>query len=734
MEATSINSQLRYAQSLIWLVIAVGAACFTVSAFYISASTLFDIRFLLLSLITICIGPRCSVRIPRVKSEITISETFIFLTMMLFGGEAAILLSTVEGFCTSLHISKKYLNHFFNATVMTVSYSLTVWVLRLCFGAITLLRETENSAVFVFAICIMSVVQYLGNSSIISSCVAFRAGLPIWQTWRQNYLYTSITYIAGASAAAIITKLVGIVGFYVVIATTPIVGIVYFTYYFYLKNAEAQAKQVEQAQRHIEELSRYIAEQERISRELQQSKEHFRHAAFHDALTGLPNRALLTDHLKLALERARRRPDHHFAVLFIDLDRFKNINDSLGHSIGDDLLIAIARRVEECLRPMDTVARLGGDEFAILLDGLEDTDAAVHVAERVQIELMKPFNLGGHEVYTTVSIGIALSMTGYVHPEHLLRDADIAMYRAKENGKARYELFDTVMHARAVALLQLENDLRRAVERQEFCVHYQPIIALDNDRLAGFEALVRWEHPERGTVFPSEFISLAEETGLITEIGQWVLRESCRQVRQWQWQSPMNRPLTLSVNLSSKQFTQPNLIEQVKLILEETDFDPRCLRLEITESVVMENAEQAAHMLSQLRELGVHLSIDDFGTGYSSLSYLHRFPVTTLKIDRSFISRMGAGDENLEIVRTIMTLASNLGMEVIAEGVETKEQLAQLRALKCDYGQGYLFSRPVQSADAEQLIQERAQGRHFTASLMSETVLTTTKAPTEYVN
>jgi diguanylate cyclase (GGDEF)-like protein len=717
---------------LIRLVIALGIASWLFSAYRLSLGVI-DLRFLLLAVITVCVGSRLSVRIPRVRSEITVSETFIFLTMLLFDGEAAVLLSLVEGFCTSLRFNKKRIHHIFNSTVMAFSYFLTVWALRFCFGSILTLSHGAPSAVFMLAIGVMSLVQYVTNSGIVGTCVALKSEQPIWQTWRQNYLYTSITYIAGASAAALITKLIGLFGFYVVIATTPIVAIVYFTYYFYLKNAEAKTEQVEQAQRHIEELSRHIAEQERISGELQQSKEHFRHAAFHDALTGLPNRALLTDHLKLAIERGKQHKGHVFAVLFLDLDRFKNINDSLGHSTGDQLLVAIARRVEECLRPMDTVARLGGDEFAILLDGLEDFNDAIHVAERVQMDLTRPFNLNGHEVYTTASIGIALSTTGYEDPENLLRDADIAMYRAKENGKARYELFDTVMHAHAVALLQLENDLRRAVEREEFSVYYQPIVSLETNRLAGFEALVRWNHPERGIVPPGEFISLAEETGLIMEIGEWVLRESCRQMRRWQWQAPMTRPLTLSVNLSSKQFTQPDIIEQVKLILQETDFDPRSLRLEITESVVMENAEQAATMLKQLRDLGVHLSIDDFGTGYSSLSYLHRFPVTTLKIDRSFISRMGAGDENSEIVKTILTLATNLGMEVVAEGVETEDQLSQLRALKCDYGQGYLFSRPVNAEAAERLILERAQGQTLTASIIGETILIPT--PTlEYIN
>jgi EAL domain-containing protein (putative c-di-GMP-specific phosphodiesterase class I) len=343
---------------------------------------------------------------------------------------------------------------------------------------------------------------------------------------------------------------------------------------------------------------------------------------------------------------------------------------------------------------------------------------------------MQPFNLNGHEVYTTASIGIALSTTGYDHPENILRDADIAMYRAKDNGKARYELFDTVMHTRAVALLKLENDLRRAIERQEFHVYYQPIVSLETDQIAGFEALVRWEHPERGFISPDEFIPLSEETGLIMEIGQWVLHEACRQMRQWQ--ISFQRPLMLSVNLSGKQFIQPNLIEQIKSILKETNFDPRWLRLEITESVVMENAEAATSMLLQLRDLGAHLSIDDFGTGYSSLSYLHRFPVTTLKIDRSFISRMGEGDENSEIVRTIMTLASNLGMEVVAEGIETEEQLMQLRTLKCEYGQGFLFSRPVDAELAKMMILQRSP-RDITSLRTDETILTTIPH-TPYIN
>ena len=436
------------------------------------------------------------------------------------------------------------------------------------------------------------------------------------------------------------------------------------------------------------------------------AEERLHHDAFHDTLTGLPNRALFMDHLKLAIARLQRRDDQIFAVLYIDLDRFKVINDSLGHMVGDELLVGIARRLEYCLRPGDTIARLGGDEFTVLLEDIGDGSDVTPIAERIQKELSSPFSLGGREVFTTVSMGIALSSKEYGRPEDILRDADTAMYRAKSMGKARHETFDVQMHSQAIKLLQLETDLRRALEREEFLVVYQPIMSLETGALRGFEALIRWPHPERGLISPMDFIPVAEETGMIVQIGEWVLREACQQMQRWQMTFPSDPPIFMSVNLSVRQFSQQDLIEKVVAILDETKLAPTSLKLEITESAVMENVETAISMLKQLRALGVQLAMDDFGTGYSSLSYLHRFPINTLKIDRSFITRMVENNENAEIVRTISGLAQNLGMDVVAEGVETREQLEILRALGCKYGQGYFFSKPLDTPSAEAFICE----------------------------
>jgi diguanylate cyclase (GGDEF)-like protein/PAS domain S-box-containing protein len=452
--------------------------------------------------------------------------------------------------------------------------------------------------------------------------------------------------------------------------------------------------------------TRMAGSQSDITLQVETSRQLERNA-FYDGLTGLPNRALFMNVLDRALARAHRRGEHSFAVLFLDLDRFKTVNDSLGHSSGDDLLVQVARRIEGCLRAGDTAARLGGDEFTILLDEIEDASDATRIAERIQSELKRPFSLAGHEVFPSSSIGIALSTPVYEYGEDLLRDADTAMYRAKSQGRAHHAVFDEAMHAHSLALLRLETDLRRALERENFLVYYQPIVDLQSGELRGFEALVRWKHPEKGMISPGDFIPLAEETGLIIPLDHLVLREACTQVHHWQ--SVFSLPLTISVNLSSKQFAQSDLVGQIQQTLADTGLAPRSLKLEITEGVLMDNPETAATMLHQLRELGIRLSIDDFGTGYSSLSYLHRFPLDTLKVDQSFVRRMNAEGENAEIVRTIVALARNLNMDVIAEGIETQVQMEQLREMQCESGQGYFFSRPLPAAEAESLLLKGAR-------------------------
>ncbi len=435
-----------------------------------------------------------------------------------------------------------------------------------------------------------------------------------------------------------------------------------------------------------------------------ESEAQLLHDALHDALTDLPNRALFMDRLGQAIARGRRNPEQQFGVLFLDLDRFKIVNDSLGHAIGDKLLVEMAKRLSASIRPADTVARLGGDEFVILLDEIRDAGDAMHFANRVQKALQAPFEVEGREVYSTASIGISLSALGYERPDDMLRDADTAMYRAKSLGKARFAVFDRAMHESALSLLELETDLRRASEHGDFQLYYQPIVSMRTGRIAGFEALLRWPHPTKGFIPPAKFIPLAEETGLIIPMGQRILREACRQLRTWQGKFPASPPLMMSVNLSGVQMFQPELIMQIDLALREFGIDGRTLKIEITESVIMEHAQYAYDMLLQMKTQNIRLAIDDFGTGYSSMSYLRRYPIDTVKVDHSFVAKINLDEESLEIVRSIVTMAHNLKMDVVAEGVETPEQLARIRALGCEFAQGFYFSKAVDRDAAEALL------------------------------
>jgi len=416
--------------------------------------------------------------------------------------------------------------------------------------------------------------------------------------------------------------------------------------------------------------------------------------AFRDALTGLPNRALFMDRLTHGLTRARRRHEH-VAVLFLDLDRFKVINDTLGHTVGDQLLVEVSNRLGSSLRPGDTVARLGGDEFGLLLEDVADAETAELVALRIEAELARPLIFEGREVFVTSSIGIALSSERLGTPEEVLRDADLAMYHAKAKGKARHEIFDGTMSAPALDRMDLEMDLRSAITNRDFRLHYQPILRLETGRIVEVEALIRWQHEKRGLLQPDAFIGLTEETGLIVPIGQWVLTEACRQARAWQIEFPRTPALGMSVNLSAKQFQNPKLVEEITDALTMSGLDPACLKLEITESVVMQDVPATLAKLHELKDLGIRLAIDDFGTGYSSLGYLKRFPVDTLKIDRSFVKGLTHEGGDSAIVRAVVTVAKSLNMDVTAEGIETDQQRLELKALGCEFGQGFLFGRPL---------------------------------------
>ena len=786
-----------YVRSLI----AVGAAVVAYSAVRFDTSVI-DLQFVLLFSFTALIGSRIGITIPKTRVEITVSDTFVFLTMLLYGGEAAVILAAVEAFCSSFRFARKWSTRFFNAALLAISTWLTVWVLRLSFGRIRDLAAGAVESEFILAVFLMALVQYVSNSGLGAVRDAIRQRQLLWGTWGDHFLWTSMTYFVGASAAAIIIKSTGALGPYAFGISLPIILIIYFTYRIYRKNidsAERFAREIQEREEyfrsafdnaagmgilssdgrwlqvngslcdllgygeqellalnvrdvvHREDVGTVLAQMRELlcggagsyqsekrfldsrGREVwvltsasvvrkdaltdsrlifqlqditdrKRAEERLQYDAFHDALTGLPNRSLFMEHLRHSVERARRGKGYVFAVLFLDFDRFKVINDSLGHLLGDRLLVEVASRLKECVRTIDTVARLGGDEFTVLLDDMshpEDTDA---VLARIQQAVARPFDLGGHEVYTSASIGVTLSTVGYVSAEDALRDADTAMYKAKQLGRARYVMFDPQMHSTAVELLSMETDLRKAVERGELLLHYQPIYSLSKNRLAGFEALVRWNHPQRGMVPPAEFITLAEENGLILQIGEWVIREACRQLKQWRDSWAAAHGLYITVNLSGRQFTQPDLVEQVVYAAHGAELPLGCLKLEVTESVLMENIDVAITKLEQLRDLGVEISIDDFGTGYSSLSYLHRLPIDTLKVDRSFVMRMSGEDENTEIVRTIITLAKSLEMKVVAEGVETQEQRALLQALRCDAAQGFLFSRPLDARAAEDLL------------------------------
>jgi diguanylate cyclase (GGDEF)-like protein len=684
-----------------------------------------DAGVLTLTALTVFCSSYLRIQMPRANVHITISDALIIISMLLYGAEVSSLRAVIETAFASLSMLRQGVRIrprtvIFNMLVAAIAVFVTSRSVLFVFGAVDIVLQRSDTTSFIWLLGVMAFCLFVVNSTLASIYSGITTGRPFWKIWSENVAGTLVIYVTGAFMAGIIAKTLEQVNIFLFAAVIGFFGLIYLTFKRFVEDVrttvekakQAEHERAEQAEAHVNELKHYVEELERSSEALRDSHENFRHAAYHDALTELPNRNYFIETLKDLLSATRKLTENNFAVLYLDLRSFKTINDSLGHSLGDRLIKNVAKRLTSVVREEDMVARFSGDKFGIILGDLLSKEEATSFADRLAKRLSEPYTLDGRQVFTSAKIGIAYGNSSYTEAEDILRDADIAMYYAKDN-KENYVIFDQKMHTRAVTRLQLETDLRFAIERNEFEMHYQPIIGLAESNLSGFEALVRWRHPQRGLVPPNEFIPISESTGLIIPMTVQILHAACSQVVKWQSMSPTGKPLSVAVNISGKHFGHPALVEQIRTVIAETGIDPACLKLELTESAVMESAETAILMLKQIKETGVQISIDDFGTGYSSLSYLHRFPIDQLKVDRSFVSAMEENTENGEIVRTVIALAKALDLKVVAEGIESVHQFHQLRILGCEYGQGYLFSKPLQVADIERLLADKNRWKNI---------------------
>lgn len=676
-------------------------------------------------LFTILIASRMSFSLPGSKVFLSFSDSMIFLTFLFYGGETAIFVAVMEMLSTCLFAKYNKLKFtrygiIFNigAASISTAFAYGAWVSL--FKVLNLDPNHLDAASLISGLGILALSQFAASSFFSAVFYALKNSENSWRVWKNESYLTSLMQFISAAIAGIFFMLVSFQNKAAVVIALTIVTIAYFTYRrsnralvssmaekekAEREKAEAEKLRVEQAEKHIEELNIQLAKEEEISEALQQSKDAFEYAALHDSLTDLYNRSYLLERLNYLFEIGIQKSNEYF-ILFLDLNRFKNINDSLGHSTGDKVLNLVANRLLRAVSLEDTVARIGGDEFAIILNNLSSVEKAVEYAERIYQKLSSPYSVQGNRIFTKPHIGIAPLESIYKTPEEILRDADIAMHyaRDKEIGVA---VFNAEIRDRFLEKIRLESDLWLAVERKEFLMHYQPLVSLDDGSIIGFEALLRWQHPQRGFIPPVEFIPIAEDSGLIIPITKWILQETTDQIAEWQKIAPNYSDLIISVNISGKHLVQDGLVDEVKKVLKSSNIKPSCLKLEITESVAMENAERTIVILNKLKQLGVKLSIDDFGTGYSSLSYLHRLPFNTLKIDRSFVNTVGDNGENSEILQTIISLAQNLKMQTIAEGIETISQLQILRNLDCDFAQGYLFAKPLPKEEMETLLYQK---------------------------
>jgi len=768
--------------------------------------------FVALALFTVAIlfSSRITIPIPRFKSRISPSDLFVFVALILYGGEFAVLLAAGEAFFASLHFCNKKVTGLVNASSMALSTTLAFAALKAfdLYSIPQLHGRNGKFADFIMVLCVLALVQFLANTAITAIHESLNTDLPIFQVWRKNYLWSFLTYFVGAASSGALVQLSDMLGFGVLLATFPVILFIFLTYKTYYANISLsleQTREANEAARKLEESSAALRESEhrfrsafthapigiaivspmgkwlkvnkemtkilgysqeeflskdfqsmvhpkdipatlRVIREILEGKresgelekryidkngetvwttwgvsaagdvrtefsnlifqvqditdkklinERLLHDATHDPLTKLPNRSYFMERLTSALAASRANKEHKISVLFIDLDRFKNVNDSLGHHLGDKLLITIAERLNECVRPGDLIARLGGDEFTILVEGDFDHDEVQNIAKRINRKFGTPFELDGHEIYSSASIGILNALDSHKSAEEMMRDADTAMYQAKRGGKARHEIFTETMHHQAKETLRLETDLRRAIKQREFSVVYQPIYSLSTGEVQGLEALARWHHPTLGDLQPRRFIELAEEIGMIDDLVRLVMEKACSEIGQLIEENNIGEGFRLGINLSSRQFGHRKLVGMIENILLETEFPAENLNLEITESAFFEHQDRAVKMLHRLRKLGITIDIDDFGTGYSNLGCLVKLPITALKIDRSFIKPSNDDRSNEEIVRTILAMAKSLGLKVIAVGAETEEQIENLRAMNCDGVQGFALSKPM---------------------------------------
>lgn len=696
------------------------------SAVFNLLTTAFDWKLGIILLFSLTLVPRMSLLMPHSNFSIGFAESVIFLTFLYRGGESAVLIAALLALCELFYLKSKgfdlsFSGLLFNTSALVLSTFFAATTVKLTAPIVGINLNSMNTSDLVQVLTILGSSHFFASSILASVLQTLKSGAGFLQIFKKVLLSSSVSEIAGIGLAGLIYKIMQLGDFFVATICLISFCIVYFNYRYIIREisnsieqaeraerekAEIEKRRAEEAEKYASELKLLLKIEEDTSKALRKSQKEFQYAAMHDVLTKLPNRAYFAKILEELISENQKKKSSDSFILFIDLSRFKRVNDSLGHVIGDKLLMLVGKRFLKALYPSDTVARLGGDEFAIILRNISSVSKAEKVAWKIHQTLSAPFKLSGNKINIGINIGIAPLSLEYETPEDILRDADIARHQAKIKGSG-VEVFDKELRERFVQLARVESELPFAVERNELALHYQPIISLKDGSLIGFEALLRWFHRERGYIPPSEFIPIAEETGHIVPITTWILKTTCAQLSQWQKVSYWTRNLIVSVNISGKHLSFQSLLVDVEEALERSRLSPSSLKLEITESAAMKNIEQTIRMLSNLKSLGIQLSIDDFGTGYSSLSYLHSLPFDTLKIDRSFVNSVGKHGENAEILQTIILLAKNLKMKVIAEGIETENQLILLQNLGCDYGQGYLISKPLTVEQIEELLYQK---------------------------